>query len=72
MKKHDYNFGIDKKDIKNLSKNIARDVADRIYYEFLFARYIPEVVAIEKGNIEPIKTEDFKQQLINRINSMTK
>jgi len=63
---------IDKKSIRNISKSIANDVANTIYREFLLMRYIPEVASIEKGNIVPIKTEDFKQQLINRINSKTK
>jgi hypothetical protein len=68
----DYIFRIDEKSIKNISKSIASEVADRIYYEFLLARYMPEVLAIEKGSVAPIKTEDFKQQLMNRINSMAK
>ena len=45
---------------------------DRICYEFLLARYMPEVLAIEKGNVTPIKTEDFKQQLMYKIKSMVK
>jgi hypothetical protein len=60
---------IDKRSIRNISKSIANDVANRVYYEFLFARYVPEILAIEKGAIKTIETEDFKQQLINRINS---
>ncbi len=72
MQQQDYSFRIDEKSIKNISKSIASEVADRIYYEFLLARYIPEVLAIEKGSVAPIKTEDFKQQLMSRINSMAK
>jgi ethanolamine utilization protein EutQ (cupin superfamily) len=72
MQQQDYSFRIDEKSIKNISKSIASEVADRIYYEFLLARYMPEVLAIEKGNVAPIKTEDFKQQLMSRINSMAK
>lgn len=56
-----------KKSIKNISKSIASEIADRIYNEFLLARYMPEVIAIEKGKVIPIKIEDFKQQLIYRI-----
>lgn len=63
---------IDKKSIRNISKNIANDAANTIYREFLLMRYIPEIISIEKGNIVSIKTEDFKQQLINRIKSKTK
>ncbi len=72
MQQQDYSFKIDEKSIKNISKSIASEVADRIYYEFLLARYMPEVLAIEKGSVAPIKTEDFKQQLMSRINSMAK
>lgn len=72
MQQQDYSFKIDEKNIKNLSKSIANEVADRIYYEFLLARYMPEVLAIEKGSIAPIKTEDFKKQLMSSINSTAK
>ena len=72
MQQQDYSFRIDEKSIKNISKSIASEVADRIYYEFLLARYMPEVLAIEKGSVVPIKTEDFKQQLMSKINSMAK
>ena len=72
MQQQDYCFRIDEKSIKNISKSIANEVADRIYCEFLIARYMPEILAIEKGSVAPIKTEDFKQQLTNRINSMAK
>ncbi len=68
MQQQDYGFRIDEKSIKNISKSIASEVADRMYYEFLIARYMPEVLAIEKGNVTPIKTEDFKKQLMQRIN----
>jgi len=61
MQQQDYSFKIDEKSIKNISKSIASEVADRIYHEFLLARYMPEVLAIEKGSVAPIKTEDFKQ-----------
>ena len=72
MQQQDYCFRIDEKSIKNISKSIANEVADKIYCEFLLARYMPEVIAIEKGSVAPIKTEDFKQQLMSRINSMAK
>jgi len=72
MQQQEYIFRIDEKSIKNISKSIASEVADRIYYEFMLARYMPEVLAIEKGSVVPIKTEDFKQQLMHRINSTAK
>lgn len=60
---------MDEKTIKDISKSIASEVADRIYYEFLIARYMPEITGIEKGSIMPVKIEKFKQQLMQRINS---
>lgn len=72
MQQQEHIFRIDEKSIKNISKSIASEVADRIYYEFLLARYMPEVLAIEKGSVVPIKTEDFKQQLMQKIKSTAK
>ena len=45
-------------------------MANRIYYEFLLARYIPEILAIENGGVVPIKMEAFKKQIAHRIKSM--
>jgi len=66
----EFNFKVDEKRVKDISKSIAGEVADRIYYEFLLARYIPEIMAIEKGAVEPLKTEAVKRQLMQRIKSM--
>ena len=63
MQQQEFSFRFDEKNVKDISKSIASEVADRIYYEFLLARYIPEVIAIEKDSVAPIKTEDFKKQL---------
>ena len=63
-------FSFDEKRVKDISKSIASEVANRIYDEFLLARYIPEIISIEKGIVVPIKTEDFKKQIAQRIKSM--
>lgn len=60
---------VDEKSIKDIANSIASEVANRIYYEFLIARYMPEVLAIEKGSVAPLKSEAFKKQLMQRINS---
>jgi hypothetical protein len=70
MRQIDYHFIIEENSIKNISKRIANEVADRIYCEILFARYMPEILDIEKGSVVTIKTEDFQRNLKNRINSM--
>jgi len=41
----EYCFSVDEKKVKDISKSIASEVANRIYYEFLLARYIPEILA---------------------------
>lgn len=69
MQKQLIRFSVDEKIIKDISKSIASEVANRIYYEFLIARYIPEILAIEKGSIESLKSDAFKQQLMQRIKS---
>ncbi len=66
----EFSFTVDEKRIKDISKSIAGEVADRIYYEFLLARYIPEIMAIEKGGVVPLKADAFKRQLAQRIKSM--
>lgn len=66
----EFNFKVDEKRVKDISKSIAGEVADRIYYEFLLARYIPEIMAIEKGSVIPLKADAFKHQLMQRIKSM--
>lgn len=70
MQKQLIRFSVDEKIIKDISKSIASEVANRIYYEFLIARYIPEILAIEKGSIESLKSDAFKHQLMQRIKSM--
>lgn len=70
MQKQLVPFSVDEKIIKNISKSIAGEVADSIYYEFLIARYMPEIMAIEKGSIAPLKSDAFKNQLAQRIKSM--
>lgn len=63
-------YCFDDKKVKDISKSIASEVANKIYNEFLLARYIPEILAIEKGSVVPIKTEVFKKQISQRIKSM--
>jgi len=70
MQEQIFGFNVNEKAIKNISNSIASEVADRIYYEFLIARYMPEILAIENGSAESLKSEAFKQQLMQRIKSM--
>lgn len=70
MQKQLIRFSVDENAIKDISRSIAGEVADRIYYEFLIARYIPEILAIEKDSAAPLKSEAFKHQLMQRIKSM--
>lgn len=66
----DIRFKADEKSIREISKSIAEEVANRIYYEFLMARYMPEIIAIEKGIVAPLKAGAVKQQVIRKIKSV--
>lgn len=70
MQQQEFRFKVDEKSIQDISKSIANEVANRIYYEFLIARYMPEILSIEKGGVEPQEAEIFKQQIMQKIKSM--
>lgn len=38
--------------IKGVSKEIADKVAEEVYYEGLFLKYLPEIKAVEEGKIK--------------------
>ena len=58
-----------KKFIETLSKNISQKVAEEIYYEMLFARYLPEVEGIERKKLKALKNEEAKSYLKQLLKS---
>ncbi len=56
---------IPKKLIRSISKSIAKEVAEQIYYKLLLLRYIPEIEAIKKGKIKTMTPEEFKRALLD-------
>lgn len=61
---------LDEKIIKELSSSIASEVANKIYYEFLLARYIPEIELIKKGKIKALKGDKLREYIRKRIKSL--
>lgn len=65
-------FQINEKNIKEMADAIANEVANKIYHEFLFVKYLPEISAIEKGSIIPLKGREAKDYIKERIKSLGK
>ena len=63
---------INERNIKEIADSIANEVANKIYYEFLFARYLPEISAIEKGTVKAIKGKEAKIYLKEKITLLGK
>ncbi len=38
--------------VKELSKNIAQKVAEEVYFESIFLRFLPEIKIIESGKLQ--------------------
>ncbi len=64
-------YKLDKKIISNLSKDIAEDVANKIYYTFLMARHIPEIEAIKRGEIKALEGRELKKFMNDKIKSLS-
>jgi len=47
------------KEVERAVKSIADEVADRIYHEFLFLRYLPEMELVKKGGIKAMKNDEI-------------
>ncbi len=56
-----------KQRIRKLPRGVQLGVHLRAALGEILDELLPEVIAIEKSSITPIKTEEFKQQLKNRI-----
>lgn len=60
---------LDEKTLQKISNRIATEVANSIYYEFLMARYLPEIKAIERGRIKALKGKEAKQYIKQKLSS---
>jgi hypothetical protein len=58
---------IDKEIIKNIADTLAEELAKKMYYKLLLLKFLPEIKAIEKGEIKAIEgkeIDDFFARLI--------
>ena len=58
-----------KEELQKAAKIIAKEVADRMFYELLMLRYIPEINLIKKGKIKALRNEEIDNFLRERINA---
>jgi len=66
------NVKFSKEFVRNISKEIARKIAEEIYYESLFLRYLPEIKAVEEKRIKAKRREGaikFLESISKRANS---
>lgn len=58
---------IPEEEVKKTAKIIADEIADRLFYELLIIRYIPEIKAIKKNKIKALTDEEIDRFLQERI-----
>ena len=58
-----------KEELQKAAKIIAKEVTDRMFYELLMLRYIPEINLIKKGKIKALRNEEIDSFLRERINA---
>jgi hypothetical protein len=52
-----------KEHINEMASIIAEKVAEELYYELLFERYLPEIQAVEKGKLKAYKNKDAEKYM---------
>jgi len=57
------NFKIYKKFIQRISKEVAKAIAEEIYYENLFLKYLPEIRVIEEGKLKAKRDKEALKYL---------
>lgn len=57
-------------EIKKVSRSIADEIANRIYYEFLLLRYLPEIGLVKEGRVKALKDDEIKGFIERRVASL--
>lgn len=57
-------------EIEKVSKSIANEIANRVYYEFLLLRYLPEIELVKEDRIEALKDDEITGFIKGRIASL--
>ncbi len=50
---------IKKEDLDKIAESVAEAVAEKLYYEFLLLRYIPEIEAVKKGEVKGVGIKEL-------------
>ncbi len=57
-------------EIEKVSRSIANEIANRLYYEFLLLRYLPEIELVKENRIEALKDDEITGFIKGRIDSL--
>jgi len=49
--------------LDRMASVVAKTAAEELYYELIFARYLPEIKAIESGKLKALKNEEAKEHM---------
>jgi len=69
MKNQTIQLKINEKTLNEISSKIATEVTNKIYHNFLLARYLPEIKAIERGKIKALRGKKIELYLKQKISS---
>jgi len=54
-------------EIEKVSRSIANEIANRLYYEFLLLRYLPEIELVKENKIKALKDDEIMGFIKRRI-----
>ncbi|RLI89052.1 MAG: hypothetical protein DRO62_02450 [Candidatus Altiarchaeales archaeon] len=54
-------------EIEKVSRSIANEIANRLYYEFLLLRYLPEIELVKENKIKALKDDEITGFIKRRI-----
>jgi len=49
--------------LDRMASTVAKTAAEELYYGLIFARYLPEIKAIESGKLKALKNEEAKEYM---------
>ena len=59
-------------EIEKVSRSIANEIANRLYYEFLLLRYLPEIELVKENKIKALKDDEITGFIKRRIEGKEK
>jgi len=70
MEERTIELKISKKEIERIAESIAEGIVERLYYEFMFLRYIPEIELIKGGKVRAKSDDEISDFIKKRIASL--